>query len=315
MSSAKTERLVNLTMALLGTKRYMAKSEIFKRVSGYTGTQETKERMFERDKDDLRNLGIEIEVATHDPLFEDEVGYRIRPEAFQIHEKFSAEELGLISLALQQIEGDDFSGTARSLALRLNSLAVTPEIPVEIPVAQSAISEAGLSEVLSALSERATISFDYQKASSNKSEERKVNPLGVSAWRGAWYLVGEDLERDDIRAFKLSRISSGISRISKAGAYQVPSDFNIKEYLVMLKSWDYVAKIAIRKSAGIHLRNRAISTSEIDDEWDEVELTFSDEAHALREALWLADDTKVLSPSSLKGLLIEKLKRLVLVHG
>ena len=58
MSSAKTERLINLTMALLASRRFMSKSEIFRRVAGYNGTQETKERMFERDKDDLRTLEI-----------------------------------------------------------------------------------------------------------------------------------------------------------------------------------------------------------------------------------------------------------------
>lgn len=315
MSSAKTERLVNLTMALLGTKRYMSKSEIFKRVAGYSGNQETKERMFERDKDDLRNLGIEIEVASHDPLFEDEVGYRIRPEAFQIHEQFSAEELGILSLALKLLEIDEFSSTVNSLALRLNSLAVTPEITDEIPASQSAISESGLSEVLKALSERTTISFEYMKAASGKSEERKVNPLGVSAWRGAWYLVGEDLERDDIRAFKISRITSGISQISKPGAFQIPPDFDIKEYLVMFKSWDYLAKIAVRKSAGLQLRNRALSIHELDEEWDELELDFSDERHALREVLWLGDGARVISPLPLRDLVRQRLGTLVLKHG
>jgi proteasome accessory factor B len=80
--SRKTERLVNLTIALLATKRYITKSEIFRTVDGYEGSDESKERMFERDKDDLRNLGIEIEVGTFDPLFEDESGYRIKPENY-----------------------------------------------------------------------------------------------------------------------------------------------------------------------------------------------------------------------------------------
>ena len=71
MSSEKTERLVNLTMALLASRRYMTKSEIFRRVEGYAGSQETKERMFERDKDELRSMGIEIDVGGLDPLFED----------------------------------------------------------------------------------------------------------------------------------------------------------------------------------------------------------------------------------------------------
>jgi len=61
----------------LATKRYLTKSEIFTSVEGYEGSAETKERMFERDKDDLRSLGIEIEVGSFDPLFNDEAGIKI----------------------------------------------------------------------------------------------------------------------------------------------------------------------------------------------------------------------------------------------
>ena len=76
--SRKIERLINLTIALLATKRYLTKNEIFTSVEGYEGSPETRERMFERDKDDLRNLGIQIEVGGFDPAFDDEAGYRIK---------------------------------------------------------------------------------------------------------------------------------------------------------------------------------------------------------------------------------------------
>ena len=72
--SRKNERLVNLTIALLATKRYLTKNEIFRNIEGYEGSAEAKERMFERDKDDLRKLGIQIEVGGLDPLFDDENG-------------------------------------------------------------------------------------------------------------------------------------------------------------------------------------------------------------------------------------------------
>ena len=84
MSAQKTERLINLTLALLATKKYLTKSEIFNTVAGYTGSPETMERMFERDKDELRELGIEIEIGGLDPLFEDDQGYLIRSETFQL---------------------------------------------------------------------------------------------------------------------------------------------------------------------------------------------------------------------------------------
>ena len=70
VGSQKTERLINLTLALLATKRHLSKSEIFEKIPGYEGSPETKERMFERDKEELRGLGIQIEVSNSDPLFE-----------------------------------------------------------------------------------------------------------------------------------------------------------------------------------------------------------------------------------------------------
>ena len=315
MSSAKTERLVNLTMALLGSKRFMSKSEIFRRVAGYSGSQETKERMFERDKDDLRTLGIDIEVASHDPFFEDEVGYRIRPEIFQIHEEFESTELGLISLALGLLNNEDFSETAKLLNLRLNSLSVTPEMPDAIPAPEIPLSESGLAEILKALSERTTISFSYRKGEEVKAEVRRVNPLGVSAWRGGWYLVAEDLDRDDIRSFKLSRIESAIAKASKPEAYEIPKDFDIKDYLVMLKPWEYETKLRLRKTAGMNIRNRASLRTELDDEWESIKVNFADETHALRECLWLGDDVEVVAPEPLRDSVIKHLERLATLHG
>ncbi len=59
-----------------------------------------------------------------------------------------------------------------------------------------------------ALANRSEIAFSYRKAGAAKSDNRRVNPLGLSAWKGEWYLVGEDLDRSDIRTFNLSRIIS-----------------------------------------------------------------------------------------------------------
>ena len=98
--SRKIERLINLTIALLATKRYLTKSEIFRTVEGYEGSAETKERMFERDKDDLRTLGIEIEVGSFDPVFADEAGYRIHSEKYELNlGQITPLEISLLSLA------------------------------------------------------------------------------------------------------------------------------------------------------------------------------------------------------------------------
>jgi proteasome accessory factor B len=104
--SRKSERLVNLTIALLATKRWITKSEIFGTIDGYDGEADAKERMFERDKEDLRNLGIDIEVGTFDPLFEDEAGYRIRSENYRLNfDLLTSREFSLISMAIQSWRG------------------------------------------------------------------------------------------------------------------------------------------------------------------------------------------------------------------
>ena len=315
MSSAKTERLVNLTMALLGTKRYMSKSEIFRRVAGYSGSQETKERMFERDKDDLRNLGIEIDVASHDPLFEDEVGYRIRPDSYQLSQNFSAEEMGIMSLALAMISEGSFAGKSQELSRRLHSLTVSPALPEGIHISSKEISEEGLIEVLQALAQRSQISFDYQKFDSKITEHRRVNPMGISAWRGSWYLVGEDIDRDDIRVFKLSRITSRIEREKEQGSYIIPEDFKVQDYLVMLRENVFPVILKIRKGAGVRLRSKASQIASIDDEWDEIQISFSDSREALRESLWLGDDAVVIEPEQLRSSIKEALQRLVDANG
>ena len=108
--SRKTERLINLTIALLATKRYLTKSEIFRTVEGYEGSAETKERMFERDKDDLRTLGIVIEVGSFDPLFGDEAGYRIKSESYQLDlGEITPTEISLLSLAADAWQGAAFA--------------------------------------------------------------------------------------------------------------------------------------------------------------------------------------------------------------
>ena len=311
MSSAKTERLVNLTMALLGSKRFMPKSEIFRRVAGYSGSQETKERMFERDKDDLRALGIEIEVASHDPLFEDEPGYRIRSESYRLPQQaFTAEELGIISVALGMLTEGEFAETTRGLLRRINSLVVSPTSLDEVAILSQRIDESGLAEIANALAKKMTIEFSYLKYGAESAELRRVNPLGLSAWRGSWYLVGEDHDRGDVRVFKLERITTAPHAVSRANVYEIPSDFSVRDYVLMFRADNYQASLKVRVGTGLAIRGRATGVEKLDDEWEKLEVNFPSAATALREVLWLGPDVIVLAPDRLREEVIANLARL-----
>ena len=83
MAAARTERLMKLLIMLLVQRRHIGKERI--RELLYPGqTDEAFNRMFERDKDDLRALGVPVDVSSTDAFFEDEIGYRIKPDDLQL---------------------------------------------------------------------------------------------------------------------------------------------------------------------------------------------------------------------------------------
>ena len=320
MSSAKTERLVNLTMALLASPRYLQKSEIFRKVAGYEGSQETKERMFERDKDDLRSMGIEIEVASHDPIFEDEPGYRIKPEKFQLPiDAFDTEELSILATALGLWSESEFSAVTSSALRRIGGRVQNPAHST-ITSEDLMFTSQGLVELSRALAARSSVTFNYLKPEHEIPEVRRVNPLGISGWHGSWYLVGEDLDRKDIRVFKLSRISSKIEISSKRASYEIPADFDVRDYLIMYNKDQIEIEAAIRKGSANQIRSRAISISTSSKEtsgpdWDLVKYRSESLEAATKEALWFSDVMVVHSPRVLRDGIINGLKEAMKNHG
>ena len=316
MSSAKTERLVNLTMALMASRRFISKAEIFRRVSGYSGSQETKERMFERDKDDLRALGIDIEVGGHDPVFEDEPGYRILPEKYQLpSSNFSGEELGLISVALDLWRETKLQSESQGMQRRFNSLGIEVEPLGMQALVKVDIDEIGLVEIAESLAVRRAIRFHYQKASDNKPVQREVHCLGLSAWHGHWYLVGEDLSKNEIRAFKLSRISTAIEPFGPTNSYEIPEDFDVRDYLILQINDEAKAHIKIRQTQANNLRYQAETIEAVDAEWDRAIVPINNFDELLYEILWCGDDAIVEQPQNLRERVIQELEKVVKNYG
>jgi len=321
MSSAKTERLVNLTMALLATERYMRKSEIFRKVAGYAGNQETKERMFERDKDDLRSLGIDIEVASHDPLFDDEPGYRIRPDSYRMPiNSFTSEEIGIITTSLGLWLDSGFEDLATGAARRFSSFDELNPVALPISFISSEFSEEGLLDLSRALGQRSQVTFSYLKPESRTPETRRVNPLGVSAWKGSWYLVGEDIDKEDIRVFKLERITSKIEIGKKRDSYEIPPDFRVRDYLIMYSNAGIMITALAMKGKAHSIRSRVsnietLVDSELAVDWERITYTCDDMETALHEALWYSDCLIIESPLDLRASVLKSLQEIVKKYG
>jgi len=312
--SRKSERLVNLVIALLATKRYLTKSEIFRTIDGYEGSNDSMERMFERDKDELRNLGIEIEVSALDPLFDDEIGYRIRTEDFVMDRNgFTANEIAYMSLAAQVWKDASLDEVAQKAMRKLAGLAKPADIS-EIPAFAPAVLNAPifLSELVDCISQRKPVEFTYVDRELN-ALIRNVNVYSYFSLKGFWYFSGFDISRNDIRTFRCDRILGQLVVSKKTHSYNIPDDYITDVNFEDLELTQQ-AQLRIRQGRGAQLRNLA-SKIEIGEEFDLVELSFSSQESLASLILWHLDDVVVLQPESLKESVITTLTQLVRSHG
>ena len=312
--SRKIERLINLTIALLATKRYLTKSEIFKSVDGYEGTPETKERMFERDKDDLRSLGIEIEVGSFDPLFNDEAGYKIKQEKYQFElGDISATEVSLLSLAADAWQEASFGDAAQKALLKLRSIGV-PSDELSIPGTVHKLNDGGqdLSLLTKAIAQNQLLTFAYLDSSMNLNL-RSLVPIALSTRSGFWYLSGVDQEIQEIRTFRVDRINGAVTAIEGPSDFEAPTGFDPSSTFSESVHKEF-ALIDVRVGKAASLRALANSTQSLG-EWDQIKIPIMNLDSLASMVLWHGPDALVQEPQSLRDLVIEHLEALVANHG
>ena len=310
--SRKIERLINLTIALLATKRYLTKSEIFRTVEGYEGSAETKERMFERDKDDLRNLGITIDVGSFDPLFSDEAGYRIKSENYQLDlGEITSTEISLLSLAAEAWQGAALEDAAQSAILKLSSIGV-PADPIDIPglLPKLSNSSTDLVAITDAIADSNFLHFDYLSPNL-EAQERTIVPIALSNRSGFWYVSGVDQEIQEVRTFRLDRIIGAIEVLKNKSAFEFPADFDFD--LVNVTAPNRVAVIDVRKGKGHALRTLSESTKDLG-EWDQIKVPIHSIQTLAAEILWHGEDVFVHQPTDLREYIVEQLQALVTNH-
>jgi len=309
--SRKSERLVNLTIALLATKRYLTKSEIFRTVEGYEGAPEAMERMFERDKDDLRSLGIAIELGTFDPLFEDEAGYRITPSSYQLDlGELDGTDIALLSLAASAWSGAALERESTSALIKLSSMGIESDSEaLSLLTPLVSVTSENFALIIDAIIRRSEIQFEYVSTDLS-TQVRRIAPYSMRGQSGSWYLVGLDREKDSLRTFRLDRIISEVTIDKKGSAFNIPDQ-------LPYESADEAREIAIlriRKNRGHQLRSLS-TLLKAGEEWDEISLPIVDTSWLMRTILWHRDDVIALEPATLRKSVIDSLKELRVLHG
>jgi proteasome accessory factor B len=228
VSRRRTERLVNLVICLLSTRRYLTAAQIARIVPGYEHDEEDPkaheafQRMFERDKAELRDLGVPLETGTTS-VFETEPGYRIARRDYALPEiHLEPDEAAAVGLAarLWQHAGLASSASSGLLKLRAGGIDVDPHATLGVEAVVTV--DPAFEPLTAAVRDRQAVTFDYHVPERDAARTRKLQPWGVVCWRGRWYVVGHDLERGAERCFRLSRIVSGVRRVGRRGAYEPP---------------------------------------------------------------------------------------------
>ena len=309
------ERLLNLTALLLEARRPVTFSQIRERIPAYgQGELAAAKRMFERDKDVLREAGIPVQLVPTDP-FEVEEGYTIPKESYYLPDvDFTQEELSALFVAAHTPAAD---GEAEQAALKLQA-ASEGSLGGDVagPLAAGPdLAGPRLLQAAEATLGRRSVRFRYRPATGEVGD-RHVDPHAL-VWRGGhWYVVGLDRERGEPRSFRLSRVASDLDDAGEGSA--PPEDFDAREQIksgpwgigepageaVVAFSPD-VAWWAVRSASGA----RVAGTRE--DGWIEVTVP-GGAAHSL--ASWILSfgpGAEALSPEELRREVVARLEATV----
>lgn len=316
MTAARTERLMDVLFVLLNASQPLMREQIRQRVPGYDqGSDEAFQRMFERDKDALRDMGVPIELKNFDALVDEAQGYWIDRKTWLLPElHLSQSERLLITLAASAWEDQQISSVARQAAHGIGTMA---NRPLDAPDMRFAVGQTTLAELFSSINSKNVVEFEYQSKSSGTVSVRTVQPWRLLLTNGAWYLVGYDEERQDLRTFRLSRILGAVTVTNRVADQEVPEDLDTRK---LVEAWSVDPAHANQAILGIkpgtcpNLRLRS-SSIDIADDVDMVKISYGHQARLVREIAAVCNDVVSIEPQSLRDEVRNYVSRVLEVHS
>jgi len=294
-SAQRLSRLLNLYALLTETTRPLTAREIREQVDADYGPNDVAfRRNFERDKEELRALGIDIRV---EEVYESDVpeqGYRVpRSARALLVPDLDADELAALHLAVSLVRLGNADAAA---GLWKVGAAAAPagESIADLPAHPQ------LGPLFTAVAQRRTATFGY------RGERRTVDPYRLDLSRGRWYLLARDHDRGAERWFRLDRMDDA-PRLGPAGGFEhrdddagasVPDPWSlgVDEPVVARVEVDAVAAPVVRALLG----EEAV-VEDRDDGSAVVELEVSHRDGFRSFVLGLLDHAVVLSPPALRA--------------
>lgn len=311
VSRLRTERLVNLVICLLSSRRYLTAEKIASTVPGYdhdsadSRAHEAFQRKFERDKAELRRLGVPLETGTNS-VFDSEPGYRIARRDYELPEiELLADEAAALGAAARLWQHSKLAADAGDGLWKLRAAGVDVRGGDEPEVAPVVTVDEAFTPVMAAVRERREIRFDYLGQADDSATKRRLQPWGVVCYRGRWYVVGHDLEREAVRCFRLSRVSGQVKNHGQPDAFTVPQDVPLLNHVADFHesgpdtpSRRATVRVTPGRAAGV--RRRAVQILARRPDGDRIVVSYTDPRQL---AVWLAGygpDVTVLEPAEVR---------------
>lgn len=323
MAISKVERLMNLVIALLSANTYITAERIRETVYGYSehASDEAFSRMFERDKNELRDLGIPLEtgrVSQFDPI----EGYRINREAYALPAvELTADEAAAVAVATQLWESPELITATQGALLKLRAAGVDIDaVDAAVSITSTGAlpglrgSEDILGILLSAIDSGQAVQFPHRPSRSDPYTMRTVEPWGVLTDKGRWYLVGHDRDRNATRTFRLSRIGAEVTPIGPTGAVSPPEGVNLREIVDRaVGEWPSSgqARVWVADGRATALRRRAtvIGPRELDGRaGEEISVDIGMLDRLAREVASYGPDAVALAPQALRDDVLARLR-------
>ena len=323
--SDKSERLLQLTCALLFSERGLTKAELFKSIPAYLeairgGTSdESLNRMFERDKVDLKRTGIQLQIGNPGADSE-EIVYVIAEDTFvwPKHAELTAKQLQLLELASQVWSQASLESDANQALVRLKALGVEPAASDLIGFApRIETHEPAFVPLNQAIDDSVEVTFNYRKPSGEISK-RHVQPWSLHNVDGQWLLQSFDVEQGEVRNFLLRRIVSKVQTVRNNETevnFTAPSDETMNSAVKELKEHieNQVCELKVRRDsqAWFHFH----LDDEINTKQDVVTFNYMDVSLLAEELRDFALDIKVIHPRELADLIRSGFEKVASDHA
>jgi len=314
---------MNLVIALLSTSSFISAERIRATVYGYgdSPSDEAFSRMFERDKNELRDLGIPLETGRASS-FDPTEGYRINRAAYALPPvELTPDEAAAVAVATQLWESPELVTATQGALIKLRAAGVDVEATdAGVAISTTATmpglrgSEDVLGILLAAIDAGSAVQFPHRPSRSEPYAVRTVEPWGVITYRGRWYLVGHDRDRDAIRTFRLSRIGADVKAVGPAAAVKRPDGVDLRDIVHRaVAEWPpgTLARVWVADGRATALRRQATSTKpspRAGRSGDELSIDMAMPDRLAREIAAYGADVIVLEPQSLRDEVVARFR-------